>query len=72
MHLFNMKRNNKFCQGNGNFVTYAPCNKLTGLRGVYVGIDSLVGIINLLIAPVRNVLMRLGCWAREAEDFSRQ
>ena len=65
-----MKRNNKFCQGNGNFVTYALCNKLTGLRGVYVGIDSLVGIINMLIAPVRNVLMRLGCWA--TEDFSRQ
>ena len=30
-----------------------------------MGIGSLVGIINLLIAPVGNVLMKFGCRARE-------
>ena len=30
-----------------------------------MGVGSLVGIINLLIAPVGNVLMKFGCRARE-------
>ena len=47
-------------------------SKLTGLRRVYVGIGSLVCIINLHIAPAGNVLMRLGCQGRGTEDFSRQ
>ena len=34
-----------------------------------MGIGSLVCIINLLIAPVGNVLMRLGCQGKETEDF---
>ena len=65
-------------QGNGKFVAYTPClkchvhNKLTGLRKVYVGIGSPVCIINLLIAPVGNVLMRLDCQGKGTEDFSRQ
>ena len=62
-------------QGNGKFfmsLSYTPCIKLTGLRGVYVGIGSLFGIINLLIAPVGNVLTRLGCWGKGTEDCSRQ
>ena len=37
-----------------------------------MGIGSLVCIFNLLIAPVANVLMRLGCQGKETEDFSRQ
>ena len=37
-----------------------------------MGISSLVCIINLLTAPVTNVLMRLGCQDKGAEDFSRQ
>ena len=37
-----------------------------------MGIGSLVCIINLHIAPVVNVLMRLGCQGRGTEDFSRQ
>ena len=36
-----------------------------------MGIGSLVCIINLLIAPVGNVLMRLGCQGKGTEDFSR-
>ena len=52
-------------------VTYTPCNKLTGLRKVYVGIGSLVGIINLLITPVGNVLTKLGCRGKGSENFSR-
>ena len=47
-------------------------NKLTGLRRVYLGIASLVSIINLLIAPAGNVLMRLGCQGKGTDDFSRQ
>ena len=47
-------------------------NKRTGSRRVYVGIGSLVCIINLLIAPVANVLMRLGCQGKGTEDFSKQ
>ena len=35
--------------------------KLTGLRRVYLGIASLVCIIDLLIAPIGNFLMRLCC-----------
>ena len=48
-------------------VAYTPClkchdhSKLTGLRRMYVGIGPLVCINNLLITPVGNVLMRLGC-----------
>ena len=37
-----------------------------------MGIGSLVCIINLLITPFGNVLMRLGCWGKETDDFSRQ
>ena len=47
-------------------------NKLTGLKRVYVGIGSLVCIINSLIAPVANVLMKLGCQGRGAEDLCWQ
>ena len=35
-----------------------------------MGIGSLVCIINLLIAPVANVLMRLGSQGKGTEDFS--
>ena len=37
-----------------------------------VGIGSLFYIINLLITPVSNVLIRLGCQGKGTEDFSRQ
>ena len=37
-----------------------------------MGIGSLVCIIYLLITPVGNVLMRLGCQGEGTEDFSRQ
>ena len=37
-----------------------------------MGIGSLVCIVNLLIAPVANVLMRLGCQSKRTKDFSRQ
>ena len=37
-----------------------------------MGIGSFVYIVNLLIAPVANVLMRLSCQGKETEDFSRQ
>ena len=46
--------------------------KLTGSRSVYVGIASLVCIINFLIAFVGNVLMRLSCQGKGTEDFSWQ
>ena len=46
-----------------------PC---PGLRRVYVGICLLVCIINLLMAPVANVLMRLGCQGKGTKNFSRQ
>ena len=65
-------------QGNGKLVTYTPClkchvhNKLTRLRRVYMGIGCLVCIINLLTAPVGNVLMRLSCEGKGTEDFSKQ
>ena len=64
--------------GNEKFMAYTPCLKchfqieLTGLRRVYVGIGSLVWIINLPIAPVANVLMRLDCQGKGTEHFSRQ
>ena len=35
-------------------------------------IGSLVCVINLLITPVGNVLMRLGCRGKGTEDFNRQ
>ena len=35
-----------------------------------MGMGSLVCIVNLPIAPVGNVLMRLGCQGTETEDFS--
>ena len=37
-----------------------------------MGIGSLLCIVNLLIAPVANVLMRLSCQSKGTEDFSRQ
>ena len=37
---------------------------------MYVGIGSLVCSIHLLIAPVANVLMRLGCQGRGTRDFT--
>ena len=37
-----------------------------------MGIGPLVCINNLLITPVGNVLMRLGCQGKGTEDFSRQ
>ena len=37
-----------------------------------MGIGYLVCIVNLLIAPVANVLMRLSCQGRRTENFSRQ
>ena len=36
-----------------------------------MGIGSLVCIIYLLITPVGNVLMRLGCQGKGTEDFCR-
>ena len=65
-------------QGNGKLVAYTPClkchdhSKLTGLRRMYVGIGPLVCINNLLITPVGNVLMRLGCQGKGTKDYSRQ
>ena len=47
-------------------------NKLSGLGGVCVGIGSFICIINLLIAPVANVLMRLGYQDKGIEDFYRR
>ena len=37
-----------------------------------MGIGCVVCIINLLIALVSNVLMRLGCQGQGIEDLSRQ
>ena len=37
-----------------------------------MGIGFLVCIFNERIAPVGNVLMRLGCQGKVTEDFSRQ
>ena len=37
-----------------------------------MGIGSLVCIVNLLIAPVANVLTRMCCQGKGTEDFSRQ
>ena len=37
-----------------------------------MGIGSLVCIINLLVAPVANVLLKLSCQGKGTEDFSRQ
>ena len=37
-----------------------------------MGIGSLVCFVNLLIARVANILMRLGCQGKGTEDFSRQ
>ena len=37
-----------------------------------MGIGSLVCIINMLIAPFGNVLMKLGCQGKGTEDFSKQ
>ena len=47
-------------------------NKLSGLGRVCVGIGSLICIINLLIAPVANFLMRLGYQGKGTEDFCRR
>ena len=57
------------------YTPYLKCrvhNKVTGLGKVYVGIGSLVCIINLLVAHVGNVLMRLGCQGEGNKDFSWQ
>ena len=37
-----------------------------------MGIGFLVCIINLLIAPVANVLLKLSCQGKGTEDFGRQ
>ena len=37
-----------------------------------MGIGSLVCVINLLITPFGNVLMRLGSRGKGTDDFSRQ
>ena len=37
-----------------------------------MGIGFLDFIINMLIAPVANILMRLGCQGKGSENFSRQ
>ena len=37
-----------------------------------MGIGSLVCIINLLISPVENVLLKSSCQGKGTEDFSRQ
>ena len=64
--------------GNGKFVAYTPClkcpvhTKLTLSKRVYVRLGSLICMINLLIASVANVLMRLGRQGKGNEDFSRQ
>ena len=47
-------------------------NKRTRFKRVYLGIGSLVCIINLLVAPVGNLLMRLGCQGEGTEEFSGQ
>ena len=47
-------------------------NERTGLRRVYVGIGSPFCIINLLIVPVGNVLMRLSCQGKGTKDFSKK
>ena len=47
-------------------------SKLTGLRRMSVGIGPLVCINNLLITPVDNVVIRLGCQGKGTDDLSRQ
>ena len=37
-----------------------------------MGIGSLVCIINMLIALIGNVLMKLSCQGKGTEDFSKQ
>ena len=37
-----------------------------------MGIGSLVCIINMPIAPIGNVVMKLGCQGKGTEDFSKQ
>ena len=57
------------------YTPYLKCliqNKQTGLRILDVGIGSLACIIYLLIVPVANVLMRLGCQSTGTKDFSEQ
>ena len=63
---------------NEKFVAYTPClkcliqNKQTELRILDVGIGSLACIIYLLIVPVANILMGLGCQSKGTKDFSGQ
>ena len=45
-------------------------SKQKGFRRVYVGVGSLVYIVNLPITLAANVLMRLGCQGKGTEDFS--
>ena len=65
-------------RGNGKVVAFTPRlkyhvhYKLSGLLRVYVGIGSLVRIIDLRIAPVGNFLIRLGCQGKGIKDFSGQ
>ena len=47
-------------------------SKLAGLRRMSVGIGPLVCINNLLITPVDNVVIRLGCQGKGTDDLSRQ
>ena len=64
--------------GNGKCVADIPClkchvhTKLILSKRVSVGLGSLICMINLLIASVANVLMRLGRQGKGNEDFSRQ
>ena len=39
---------------------------------MYLGIGSLICIVNLLMTPVANALMRLGCQGKRTEDFTSQ
>ena len=52
--------------------TRDKCELVNQDARMYVGIGSLVCIVNLLVAPVANVLMRLGCQGKGTENFSRQ
>ena len=57
------------------YTTCLKCHvrkKLSGFRRVYEEIGSLVGIINLLITPVGNVLIRLASQGKGNEDLNRQ
>ena len=44
-------------------------NELTAMRRVYVGVGSLVCIINLLITPVAKVLENIGLYIKHLSDL---